>query len=173
MLKSPSKSSEFLNIVLVNPEIPQNTGNIGRTCVGIGATLHLVGEIGFSLEEKALKRAGLDYWPKLNWKRHSTWKEFEAQIAPQSQLSFFSTRGKQSLWGWEFKSPSYLIFGSESRGLPKPFYETYKDSLVRVPINSDIRSLNLATSVGIAAMEATRQMQVSSPKVSVGDPSKF
>lgn len=160
MPKSLLKASEFLNVVLVNPEIPQNTGNIGRTCVGLGAKLHLVGDIGFSLEEKALKRAGLDYWPKLDWQRHENWDAFLQEIPSDAHLTFFSTHGATGLWDWSFKTPSYLIFGSESRGFPKPFYEKYKDALVRIPINGDIRSLNLATSVGIAAFEAVRQMGV-------------
>lgn len=158
MSKTPSKASEFLNVVLVNPEIPQNTGNIGRTCVGLGAKLHLVGNIGFSLEEKALKRAGLDYWPKLEWQRYETWEQFEQQLPSGAQLTFFSTKGSQTLWDWTFTKPCYLVFGSESRGLPKSFYEKYKDALVRIPINGDIRSLNLATSVGVGAFEAIRQL---------------
>lgn len=160
MLKRQSKSSDFLNIVLLNPEIPQNTGNIGRTCVGVGATLHLVGTLGFSLDEKDLKRAGLDYWPKLRWTKHTDWNDFLLTLPKDADLTFFSTRGHRSLWDWKCQSPCYLIFGSESRGLPPPFYETYKGKLVRIPTNQDIRSLNLATSVGIATMEALRQMTI-------------
>jgi len=144
----------------VNPEIPQNTGNVGRTCVGLGAKLHLVGQLGFSLEAAALRRAGLDYWKKLSLSRAETWDDFLSQIEPNAQLTFFSTHGQHSLWGWTFEEPSYLIFGAESAGLPRSFYETYKDRLVRIPINKEIRSLNLATAVGVAAFEAVRQLEL-------------
>ncbi|MCG3205561.1 MAG: tRNA (cytidine(34)-2'-O)-methyltransferase [Elusimicrobia bacterium] len=150
------KSSHSLNIVLIEPEIPQNTGNIGRTCVGLDATLHLVGQLGFSLDEKDLKRAGLDYWPKLKLKRHDRWESFLASIEPTASLTFFSTHGTQSLWEVSFQFPCYLVFGSESRGFPPSFYERYKNSLVRIPTTGPIRSLNLSTAVGIAAFEAVR-----------------
>lgn len=148
----------MIHIVLINPEIPQNTGNIGRTCVGLGAHLHLVGEIGFSLEERALKRAGLDYWGKLKWTRHETWEAFLSTVESDAQITFFSTHGKTELWDWTCRRPAYLVFGSESVGLPKSFYERYKDTLVRIPSGPDIRSLNLATAVGVAAFEASRQI---------------
>ncbi len=146
-----------MNIVLMEPEIPQNTGNIGRTCVGLKATLHLVGELGFSLNEKDLKRAGLDYWPKLKMERHKSWDEFLAHVPPEADLCFFSTHGTLSLWDRKFRPPLYLIFGSESRGFPPSFYRRYKDQLIKIPIQKDIRSLNLATAVGVAAYEAARQ----------------
>lgn len=149
----------MLHIVLVNPEIPQNTGNVGRTCVGLGARLHLVGKLGFSLESSQLKRAGLDYWPKLDLQRHETWDEFLATVPPEADMSFFSTHGKNVFWEKKFSSPAYLIFGAESQGLPKSFYETYKSALLRIPVSNNIRSLNLATAVGVAAFEVTRQMR--------------
>jgi tRNA (cytidine/uridine-2'-O-)-methyltransferase len=149
-----------INIVLVEPEIPQNTGNIGRTCVGLEATLHLVGKLGFSLEAKDLKRAGLDYWPKLHLVRHDTWADFQSQLPSNADVSYFSTHGKRSLWEKKFSTPCYLVFGSESHGFPKIFYERYKDDLFRIPIGPEIRSLNLATAVGAAAFEAARQMRV-------------
>ncbi len=152
------KSRTDLHIVLVEPEIPQNTGNIGRTCVGLDATLHLVGKIGFSLADKDLKRAGLDYWPKLKIERHLAWEEFLARRNLESQMVFFSTHGKKSLWDIKIQSPCYLVFGSESRGFPPSFYERYADDLVRIPINGEIRSLNLSTSAGVAAFEAMRQI---------------
>lgn len=154
------KSSESpLNIVLVEPEIPQNTGNVGRTCVGLGATLHLVGKLGFSLDESALKRAGLDYWPKLNLKLYANWETFMGGLDP-SQLFFFSTKGKKSLWNTRFSTPAYLIFGQESRGFPPHFYHDYEEKLIRIPVLNTIRSLNLATAVGVVAFEAARQLEV-------------
>jgi tRNA (cytidine/uridine-2'-O-)-methyltransferase len=150
--------NNLLHIVLVEPEIPQNTGNIGRTCVGLGATLHLVGELGFSLEAKDVKRAGLDYWAHLKLMRHLTWDAFEAALPAEASLFFFSTKGSSSLWDMRFRAPVYFVFGSESRGLPPSFYKRFRESLVRIPIEKEIRSLNLATAVGIAAYDAARQL---------------
>jgi tRNA (cytidine/uridine-2'-O-)-methyltransferase len=151
------KSRKDLHIVLVEPEIPQNTGNIGRTCVGLNAALHLVGELGFSLAERDLKRAGLDYWEKLDLRRHATWADFLMQIEQGARMHFFSTHGENYLWDRYFELPCYLIFGSESRGFPPSFYDTYKKDLVKIPISGEIRSLNLSTAVGVAAFEAVRQ----------------
>lgn len=149
--------SSKINIVLVNPEIPQNTGNVGRTCLGIGATLHLVGKLGFSLDASALRRAGLDYWTSVDVKRHETWDEFVATVPAEAQTAFFSTKGEQNFWNVKFRFPLYLVFGAESSGLPPDFYSRFKDKLYRIPIESGIRSLNLATAVGVAAFEAVRQ----------------
>ena len=151
--------TSFLHIVLIEPEIPQNTGNIGRTCVGLDAELHLIGPLGFSLEEKDLKRAGLDYWPKLKSHYYPKWKDFEKSIPMKANMVFFSTKGHKDFWNHGFVTsvPVFLIFGSESRGLPPSFYEKYKNKLLRIPHSNEIRSLNLATSVGIAAYEVFRQ----------------
>lgn len=154
----------FLHIVLLNPEIPQNTGNIGRTCVALGATLHLVGEVGFSLDSTYLRRAGLDYWPLLNFKRHENWEVFLAELPSAADLWFFSSKGKTTFWEKRFHTPLYLVFGSESRGLPKKFYTMHEDKLLRIPMDSKIRSLNLATAVGIAAYEAARQFKMEGNK---------
>ena len=148
----------LIHIVLIEPEIPQNTGNIGRTCLGLGAALHLVGKLGFSLEEKALKRAGLDYWSKLKLYRHRNWETFLSVLPDTAHLSFFSKHGTRSMWETPFAPPVYLVFGSESRGFPPSFYKTYKDRLIRIPIQDEIRSLNLSTAVGVAAFEVARQM---------------
>lgn len=150
--------SSAIHIVLIEPEIPQNAGNIGRTCVGLGATLHLVGRLGFSLADKDLKRAGLDYWPKLDFKCHASWEDFMAQVVPGAELNFFSTHGKKSLWNKKFQTPAYLIFGSESHGFPPSFYDQFKDQLIRIPVSPSIRSLNLATTVGVVAFETARQI---------------
>jgi len=148
-----------INVVLIEPEIPQNTGNIGRTCVGVGATLHLVGELGFSIEGKEIKRAGLDYWPNLKLVRHKNWKAFLESVPKDSDLCYFSTRGKISFWERKYKTPLYLIFGSESRGFPASIYNKEAGRLVRIPANSKIRSLNLATAVGVAIYEVLRQLK--------------
>ena len=153
--------TDLLNIVLIEPEIPQNTGNIGRTCVGLGAALHLVGELGFSLRQRELKRAGLDYWPKLRWTRHRDWAAFVSEVPAGADLCFFSTHGETSFWEKRFRTPVFLVFGSESRGFPPAFYRDYKDRLYRIPVRNEIRSLNLATAVGVAAFEAQRQLLAS------------
>jgi len=147
-----------IHIVLVEPEIPQNTGNIGRTCVGLGARLHLVGDLGFSLDQRELKRAGLDYWPSLDWRRNKSWESILSTLPSDSDLSFFSTKGQVSFWDKKYTSPSFLIFGSESRGFPAGFYREYKNLLVRIPTGPGIRSLNLATAAGVASFEAARQL---------------
>jgi tRNA (cytidine/uridine-2'-O-)-methyltransferase len=156
---------QSIHIVLIEPEIPGNTGNIGRTCIGIGAVLHLVGKLGFSLADKDLKRAGLDYWHKINLKLHPTWEQFLSEVPSEESLCFFSTHGTSPYWNKEFKDPVYLVFGSESRGFPPPFYEKYKDRLLRIPVEGSIRSLNLSTAVGVAAFEAVRQLSIP-PRVS-------
>lgn len=153
------ESVKNLHIVLVNPEIPQNTGNVGRTCVGLGIPLHLVGKLGFSLDSSQLKRAGLDYWPKLDMRRHDTWEKFLETVPADAELIFFSTHGGTSFWDKTYRAPAYLIFGAESQGLPKPFYEKYKSALIRIPVSDQIRSLNLATAVGVAAYEVVRQLK--------------
>jgi tRNA (cytidine/uridine-2'-O-)-methyltransferase len=155
------KSSAQINIVLVEPEIPQNTGNIGRTCVGLGAPLHLVGKLGFSLADKDLKRAGLDYWPKLSVTCYADWNTFIGTVPKEADLCFLSTKGTTLLWDRAFSNskPLYLIFGSESKGLPPELFKTYAGKFVRIPTNYDIRSLNLSTAAGVVAFEAARQLE--------------
>ncbi|MFA6583774.1 MAG: tRNA (cytidine(34)-2'-O)-methyltransferase [Elusimicrobiaceae bacterium] len=144
-----------MNIVLINPEIPFNTGNIGRSCVATGSTLHLVGKLGFKIEDKEIRRSGLDYWPKLKYKRYQDFEEFLSLNQPDSkQLIFFSTKGKQNFWQAEYHPDSCLVFGCESAGLPAQIYETYQDRLFRIPVSDDVRSLNLSASAAIALYHA-------------------
>jgi len=152
-------SIESLHIALIEPEIPQNAGNIGRTCVGLGARLHFIGKLGFSLSGKDIKRAGLDYWDKLQFNHHKDWDTFVAALGDNVDIVFFSARGKRVLWDYPFRHPVCLIFGSESRGLPPSFYKKYFEKLIRIPTEGPIRSLNLATAVGIGAFEAVRQFK--------------
>jgi tRNA (cytidine/uridine-2'-O-)-methyltransferase len=151
----------MIHVVLIEPEIPWNTGNIGRTCLGAGAELHLVGRLGFHLDNRMVKRAGLDYWDKVRLHRHESWEAFlESLPAPPSRapLFFFSTRGKRLYWDIRFPQEAYLVFGKETSGLPKKFYDSYKERLYRIPQrDGSIRSLNLSTSVGIVLYEAVRQ----------------
>lgn len=149
----------MMNIVLINPEIPFNTGNIGRTCVANNAMLHLVGKLGFKIEEKEIRRSGLDYWAKLNYKTYPTFEDFLTSANNErSRFFFFSTHGENTLWDIKFKDGDYLIFGSESCGLPKEFYNQYKDRLYRIPMTGEVRSLNLSTSAAVCLYEALRQL---------------
>ena len=124
----------MLNIVLINPEIPFNTGNIGRSCVATGTRLHLVGKLGFKIESKEIRRSGLDYWPHLNYRRYETWEEFlQINNPAEDDLFFMSTKGQKFGWDANLKKNSYLVFGAESCGLPKEFYTRYRDRLYTIP----------------------------------------
>jgi len=148
----------MIHVVLIEPEIPWNTGNVGRTCLGAGAELHLVGRLGFQLDQKQVQRAGLDYWEKVVVHRHDTWEKFLESLPTDAALFFFSTKGTKVYWDIAFPENAYLIFGKETAGFPKSFYEIYKDRLYRIPQKDEsIRSLNLSTSVGIILFEAIRQ----------------
>ena len=150
----------MLRVALLEPEIPANTGNIGRTCLALGAELHLVGRLGFHLDAKELRRAGMDYWPQVRVFRHATWEAFEGTLGPGDRLHFFSTKGIRPHWEAEFRPGDFLVFGRESSGFPPAFYDRYRDRLVVLPQPGEgARSLNLATAVGIGLYEAYRQVQ--------------
>jgi len=149
--------SGIYNIVLVAPEIPQNTGTIGRLCVSTDARLHLIDPLGFSLEDKYLKRAGMDYWQYLDLHRYPDWENF-LEINHPERMFFISTHGTVPYWDTEYKPGDYFVFGRESAGLPKEFYERYNDLLRLIPMPGKFsRSLNLANSVSIILYEAMRQ----------------
>ena len=145
------------NIVLFQPEIPQNTGTIGRLAVSTNCRLHLIEPLGFSLEDKYLKRAGLDYWQHLNPSIHADWESFLAAEKPQ-RMFFISTHGEKNFFDAGYELGDYLIFGRESAGLPKEFYEKYMDDMWQIPMTGEFsRSLNLANAVSITLYEAMRQ----------------
>lgn len=145
------------NIVLVAPEIPQNTGTIGRLAVSTDACLHLIEPLGFSLEDKFLKRAGLDYWQYLDLRVYPDWENFLMRN-PGANLWFFSTHGEKSFWDIEYAESDYLVFGRESAGLPPDFYTRYREKLAVIPMpGAHHRSLNLANAVSIVLYEAMRQ----------------
>ena len=149
-----------LNIVLVEPEIPQNTGNIARTCAAIGAKLHLVYPLGFSISEKAVKRAGLDYWDKLEIEKHISFEEFLKKYKPEENNMFFvTTKGKHVYSEPEYKNMKevYLLFGKETKGLPEDILQKYIDKTIRIPMRETLRSLNLSNSVSIVAYDVFRQ----------------
>lgn len=151
-----------IHIVLLQPEIPHNTGAIGRVCVGLDWPLHLIRPLGFHLDDQYVKRAGLDYWEHLNYQVHTTWEEFLATVRPDPERIFFlSTHGTRSLYSCAFSPGDVLVFGSESRGLPKEIYDQYMERLFRIPMPGEhARSINLANAVSIAAYEAFRQLNV-------------
>lgn len=149
-----------IHVVLVHPDIHWNTGNAGRTCLAAGATLHLIEPLGFSLEERQVKRAGLDYWEHVDLRVWPNWEAFEHELPALGESYFFSTRATRFLWDAPLGASNdvVLIFGRETGGLPAEIHERYRARFVAMPIVSPrVRSLNLSTSVGIAVYEVLRQ----------------
>lgn len=148
-----------INVVLVAPEIPHNTGAIGRLCVGLDARLHLIRPLGFSLRASHLRRAGLDYWEHIDLHVHSSWEAFLEQAQPE-RLCFASTRGERSYLDYRFLPGDHLVFGNETSGLPPDFYTRYRDQLFHIPMpGPHARSINLANAAAIVLYEAFRQFQ--------------
>ena len=151
-----------LNVVLVEPEIPQNTGNIARTCAATGAKLHLVYPLGFSVSEKALKRAGLDYWDKLEIEEHVSFDKFLEKYKPEENNMFFATtKGKQVYSEPDYKNMKdvFVLFGKETKGLPEDILLKYIDKTIRIPMRPTLRSLNLSNSVAIVVYDIMRQKE--------------
>ncbi len=145
-----------LNIVLFQPEIPSNTGNIGRTCVATGTRLHLIEPLGFRLNEKAIKRAGMDYWDKLDVTRYINYEDF-LEKNPDAKIYYLSTKGQNLYTEASYEEDCYLMFGKESGGIPEEILKEHPDQCVRIPMLEEIRSLNLSNSVAIVLYEALRQ----------------
>lgn len=148
----------MLNIVLYEPEIPENTGNVGRTCVALGAKLWLVRPFGFQLDDRHLRRAGLDYWQHLDWEAVDDWASLLKKLG-ERPLWFFTKRAERSYTDAAFSADDALVFGSESRGLPASLVAADPSRCLRIPMAEEARCLNLSVSVGIAAYEAKRQSQ--------------
>jgi len=144
------------HIVLVEPEIPANTGNISRTCTATGSHLHLVRPLGFSTDDKALKRAGLDYWDKLNLTYHDSFEEVEQQF-PQSRFFCATTKAHRTYTDFEYRDGDFFVFGKETKGLSPEILAAHKGSCIRLPMGPDIRSLNLSNSVAVVLYEGLRQ----------------
>lgn len=150
-----------INVVMVEPEIPQNTGNIARTCAAIGAKLHLVYPLGFSISDKYLKRAGLDYWDKLEIEEHISLKEFLEKYKPEENNMFLaSTKSKQCYSDIDYSNMDevFILFGKETKGLPEDLIQKYMDKAIRIPMRDSLRSLNLSNSVAIIVYEVLRQV---------------
>jgi tRNA (cytidine/uridine-2'-O-)-methyltransferase len=153
----------MFNLVLVEPEIPQNTGNIGRLCLAAGATLHLVHPLGFELDDAALKRAGMDYWKRLKVVEHPSFAHFQLRLSG-TRFFYCSTKAKRPYWDIQYRPGDYLLFGRETKGLPESLLEKNPDNAVTIPMpNSAARSLNLATAAGIILYEALRQQSIRNP----------
>jgi tRNA (cytidine/uridine-2'-O-)-methyltransferase len=157
-LYCPDLSEPTLHVVLVEPEIHWNTGNAGRTCLAVGARLHLVHPLGFFLSERQVRRAGLDYWPRVDPVVWDRWADFEPEIPRLGEPFFFSAEAERDFWSVEYPERTVLIFGKESVGLAPEIRDRYPERLVRIPmVDRQIRSLNLSTSVALAAYEVMRQ----------------
>lgn len=150
----------MFHIVLVEPEIPQNTGNIARTCVAMNCHLHLVGPLGFSIDDKHVRRSGLDYWPHLTLSTYTSWSDFLSQHPNSaSQRVYFSTKAKRDIFEHRFNEESWLVFGPETRGLDSKIIEENLASSVAIPMIGSVRSLNLSNAVAIGVYEAYRQVK--------------
>ncbi|WP_343208005.1 tRNA (cytidine(34)-2'-O)-methyltransferase [Anaerolentibacter hominis] len=154
----------MINIVLHEPEIPANTGNIGRTCVATGSRLHLIEPLGFQINEKQLKRAGMDYWDKLDVTVYDNYADF-LERNPGARIFMATTKARQTYTEAEFPPDCYIMFGKESAGIPEEILVEHEMDCIRIPMIGDIRSLNLANSVAIVLYEALRQNQFDSMKL--------
>lgn len=147
-----------MNIVLLEPEMPANTGNIGRTCTATGTTLHLIEPLGFQINDKMLKRAGLDYWEKLDVRIYRDFNDF-LEKNPGAKIYMATTKARKTYCEVSYEPDCYIMFGKESAGIPEEILVEHEDTAVRIPMNEEIRSLNLSNSVAIVLYEALRQNQ--------------
>lgn len=149
----------MIHLVLFQPEIPPNTGNVGRMCAVTGARLHLIHPLGFKIEDRHLRRAGMDYWHALDVHEHADWAAFRASAAAPRRLWLFTTKTERSFWSAAFADGDGLVFGSESAGAPAWLHEELRETRVTIPqMNPALRSLNLSTAAGVACYEALRQI---------------
>ncbi|PYK09771.1 MAG: tRNA (cytidine(34)-2'-O)-methyltransferase [Verrucomicrobia bacterium] len=148
----------MFNVVLVEPEIPPNTGNIGRLCLATGSTLHLVKPLGFSIDDRELKRAGLDYWKEVEVKLWDSFEQLWQEREPGGRFFFLTTKSERAYYDVNFRAGDFLVFGRETKGLPESLLGAHHDELLTIPMRGT-RSLNLATAVGIVLFEAVRQLE--------------
>ena len=150
----------MLNVVLVEPEIPPNTGNVGRLCLATGARLHLVKPLGFSIEDRELRRAGLDYWREVDVKLWDSLEEIFAAAQTGRRFHFLTTKATRAYWDARFEDGDFLVFGRETKGLPESLLAARRDECLTIPMSGSTRSLNLATAAGIVLYEAVRQLSL-------------
>ncbi len=153
----------LLHVVLIEPEIPPNTGNIGRLCLATGTTLHLVKPLGFSLDDRALKRAGLDYWREVNVELWESFADLRAAQPADARFFFLTTKTARAYWSAAFRDGDFLVFGRETKGLPETLLAAHAEHTLTIPMRPETRSLNLANSVGIVLYEAVRQITLAVP----------
>ncbi len=147
-----------MHVVLLEPEIPPNTGNVARLCAATKTTLHLIEPFGFKLDDAQLKRAGMDYWQHVTWRRWKSWSDFITQFAPEARLWFIESGGAKHYAEVQFAPDDYLVFGRETAGVPKTLLEQHRDHWLRIPMfNEQARSLNLSNCVALVLYEALRQ----------------
>lgn len=147
-----------MNVVLLEPEIPPNTGNVARLCAVTRTTLHLIEPMGFRLDDKQLKRAGMDYWNRLDWHCWKNWKHFESSLSPQARLWFVESGGKMHYAEVAYHSDDYLVFGRETKGLPRSLLSAHSNHWLRIPMfHEETRSLNLSNCAALVLYEALRQ----------------
>lgn len=161
-MSSDQNTEKLFRIVLVEPEIPQNTGNIGRTCVGTNCELHIVGPTGFEITDANLKRAGLDYWQHLTWFQYKSYEEWFSTVEDKSRVFYFTTKVKQTYFDIQYRPGDWLVFGKETKGLPPEIINNNLGQSVTIPQPGQVRSLNLATAVAISVYEGYRQINHSS-----------
>jgi tRNA (cytidine/uridine-2'-O-)-methyltransferase len=152
------EAKPMFNVVLVEPEIPPNTGNVARLALATGSTLHLVKPLGFSINDRQLRRAGMDYWKSVDVKLWENLEDFELNIEPSARRFFFSTKAENPYWRIRFLYKDYLIFGRETKGLPESLLARHVDNAFHIPMRPEARSLNLATAVAIVVFEGMRQL---------------
>ena len=152
----------MFHIVLVEPEIPPNTGNIGRLCLATGAELHLVKPLGFAIDDRTLKRAGLDYWAEVKVTLWESWAALRAAQAAEARWYFLTTKATRAYWDATFQAGDFLVFGRETKGLPEPLLAAHAERCLTIPMSAQTRSLNLATAVGIVLYEGMRQISAAS-----------
>ena len=151
-------NNSLFKVVLLEPEIPQNTGNIGRTCVGLECELHIIGPTGFEITDANLKRAGLDYWQHLNWFQYNSFEEWFSKVENPERVFYFSTKVKQTYFDVKYQRGDWLVFGKETKGLPPELIQSNLKQAVTIPQTGQVRSLNLATAVAISVYEGFRQV---------------
>lgn len=159
LLEEPAALDPLVHVVLVEPQIPANTGNVARTCAALGMTLHLVGPLGFALQDSALRRAGLDYWPSVDLHWHANISDVETLLGPR-RWWFFTARTRQGFHDLQLTRGDVLVFGREDTGLPPALLDARVQECVRLPLRESVRSLNLSNCVAVAAFEALRQISL-------------
>ena len=145
---------------MIEPEIPTNTGNIGRSCIGMASSLHLVGQLGFDIDDKAVKRAGLDYWPNIDLKIHDSFESWLGTVPDTDRIFFFTTKVERAHHSVKYRRGDYLVFGKETKGLDPDILKRFQDQSVTIPFPGPIRSFNLSNAVSIALAEGYRQLSV-------------